>query len=127
MKFFTSRGRTPASCLSQYARNSAFVATRDSASRCLPKGLPQLCHDLGGVSWCPANRRRWSRSPTLPALYAATSPDARGRLLYGPKGPGHMGGAATEQTLYSRLRNEADARRIWKVSEELTGVRFPTE
>lgn len=62
----------------------------------------------------------------LPALYAATSPDARGRMLYGPKGPGHLGGAPAEQTLYSRLRSEADARRIWNVSEELTGVRFPT-
>ena len=61
----------------------------------------------------------------LPALYAATSSDARARRLYGPKGPGHLGGAPAEQPLYSRLRSEADAARIWRLSEELTGVAFP--
>lgn len=58
----------------------------------------------------------------LPALYAATSPDARRRLLYGPSGIGHLGGGPAEQPLYSRLRSEDEARRVWKVSEELTGV-----
>lgn len=61
----------------------------------------------------------------LTALYAATSPDARAGRLYGPKGPGHMGGAPAEQTLYSRLRSEDDARRVWQVSEELTTESFP--
>lgn len=61
----------------------------------------------------------------LPALYAATSPDAKAGRLYGPKGPGHMGGAPAEQTLYSRLRSEHEARRVWQMSEELTKVAFP--
>lgn len=61
----------------------------------------------------------------LTALYAATSPDAQAGRLYGPKGPGHMGGAPAEQTLYSRLRSEDDARRVWQVSEELTKESFP--
>ncbi|WP_072314667.1 SDR family oxidoreductase [Agrococcus sp. Marseille-P2731] len=62
----------------------------------------------------------------LPALHAATSPDARPGRLYGPRGPGHLGGAPAEQRMYSRLRSEDDARRGWSLSEELTGVRFPT-
>lgn len=62
----------------------------------------------------------------LPALYAATSPDAATGRLYGPRGPGHLGGAPAEQPLYSRLRSSEDAARIWQASEELTGVEFPT-
>ncbi|MFD8058981.1 SDR family oxidoreductase [Streptomyces cyaneofuscatus] len=63
-------------------------------------------------------------SAQLPALYAATAPDSRGGALYGPKGPGHMGGPPAEQKLYSRLTGTDEARRVWQVSEELTGVRF---
>ncbi|MEV4736177.1 MULTISPECIES: SDR family oxidoreductase [unclassified Microbacterium] len=64
-------------------------------------------------------------SAALPALYAAVSPDARGGAFYGPSGPAHLGGAPAEQTLYSRLRSEDDARRIWTLSERLTGVEYP--
>lgn len=58
-------------------------------------------------------------SAALPALYAATSPDAQGGRLYGPKGPGHLGGLPAEQKLYSRLTSTDDAARMWSVSEEL--------
>jgi len=64
-------------------------------------------------------------SAGLPALYAATSPDAHGGRFYGPRGPGHVGGAPAEQRLYSRLRGAEDARRIWQVSEELTKAGIP--
>ncbi|MER7081330.1 NAD(P)-dependent dehydrogenase, short-chain alcohol dehydrogenase family [Saccharopolyspora kobensis] len=62
----------------------------------------------------------------LPALFAATSPDARGERLYGPSGLGHLSGAPAEQALYSRLRSESDAERIWQISETLTRTSFPT-
>ncbi len=61
----------------------------------------------------------------LPALYAATSPDAKTGRLYGPHGPGHLGGGPAEQTLYSRLRSQDEARRVWQVSEDLTATPFP--
>lgn len=64
-------------------------------------------------------------SALLPALYAATSPQAEGGRLYGPSGFRHLSGAPAEQDLYSRLRSEDDARRIWTISEELVGLRFP--
>lgn len=60
----------------------------------------------------------------LPALYAATSPDAVAGRLYAPRGIGHLGGGPAEQKVFSRLRSEEDARRIWQVSEKLTGVTF---
>ena len=64
---------------------------------------------------------------TLPALYAATSADARAGGFYGPRGFGHLGGAPAEQRLYSRLRSPEDAARIWHASEALTKVSFPAE
>ncbi|WP_410585787.1 SDR family oxidoreductase [Amycolatopsis sp. lyj-108] len=66
-------------------------------------------------------------SALLPALYAATSPSAEGGRLYGPSGFNHLSGPPAEQKLYSPLRSTDDARRIWKISEELTGLRFPAE
>ncbi len=63
----------------------------------------------------------------LPALLAATSPDAHGGRLYGPRGFGHLSGAPAEQALYSRLRSEDEARRVWQISEELTHAFFPTD
>ncbi|MFC8530403.1 SDR family oxidoreductase [Nocardia sp. NPDC057227] len=58
----------------------------------------------------------------LPALYAATAPEAQPGRLYGPSGPGHLGGAPAEQKLFSRLRDPEDAERMWRLSAELTGA-----
>jgi NAD(P)-dependent dehydrogenase (short-subunit alcohol dehydrogenase family) len=63
-------------------------------------------------------------SAQLPALSAATSPQARGGRLYGPAGPGHLGGAPTEHALFRPLRDTAEAERVWRVSETLAGVRL---
>lgn len=64
-------------------------------------------------------------SAALPALYAATSPDARGGRFYGPSGFQHLSGAPAEQPLYSRLRDQEEARRVWQISEDLTRATFP--
>ncbi|MFP3713516.1 SDR family oxidoreductase [Puerhibacterium sp. TATVAM-FAB25] len=58
----------------------------------------------------------------LPAVHAATSPDAQGGRLYGPRGLGHLGGAPAEQALYPPLRSAEDGRRVWELSERLAGV-----
>ncbi|MGI5216706.1 SDR family oxidoreductase [Nocardia sp. CA-290969] len=62
----------------------------------------------------------------LPALMAATDPTAEAGRLYGPSGPGHLGGAPAEQKLYPPLRSAADAARIWEVSEQLTQTTYAT-
>lgn len=64
-------------------------------------------------------------SAGLPALLAATSPDAEGGRLYGPRGFQHVGGAPAEQGLYAPLRDEREAQRVWQVSQDLAGVTFP--
>jgi hypothetical protein len=59
-----------------------------------------------------ARRTGAGRDGILPALCAATSPQAGGGAFYGPRG-------------FYELAGEADARRLWEVSEELTGVSYP--
>ena len=66
-----------------------------------------------------------AESAALPAVYAATSPDAKGGLFYGPKGFQHLSGAPAEEPLYSRLASPEDGQRIWELSERLVGVSFP--
>ncbi|MFI6579630.1 SDR family oxidoreductase [Embleya sp. NPDC050493] len=62
-----------------------------------------------------------------PLLYAATSPTAVGGQLYGPDGWGEFTGEPTKLTVYKSARSEADAARLWQVSEHLTGVVFPAD
>jgi NAD(P)-dependent dehydrogenase (short-subunit alcohol dehydrogenase family) len=61
-------------------------------------------------------------SAALPAVLAAVAPDAGASRFYGPGGPGHLGGAPTEQRLYSRLRSLDEASRVWQASEEMVGL-----
>ena len=61
----------------------------------------------------------------LPTLRAATDPDAPGGTFYGPHGLGGMRGYPIPASSNEASRDEAAARRLWEVSEELTGVRFP--
>ena len=60
----------------------------------------------------------------LPALYAATSPDAKGGAFYGPAGLAHLTGGATEQAVYRPARDTAAAEKIWASSERLAQVEF---
>jgi hypothetical protein len=61
----------------------------------------------------------------LPALYAAVSPDAQGGEFYGPLGFLEMaGGGVAHAKILDRAKNEADGRRLWEISEHLTGVTF---
>jgi hypothetical protein len=64
-------------------------------------------------------------SAALPAVYAATSPSAKGGALYGPNGFQHLSGAPAEEPMYSRLTSPENGRRIWELSERLIGVNFP--
>lgn len=64
-------------------------------------------------------------SAGLPALMAATSPAGGGGELYGPTGPGHLGGPPGVQRLYRPLRSAEEAARVWTWTQERTGVSFP--
>jgi hypothetical protein len=61
----------------------------------------------------------------LPTLYAATSPEAKGEAFYGPRGFLELaGGGVADAKILDRARNETDCRRLWELSEQVTGVRF---
>jgi NAD(P)-dependent dehydrogenase (short-subunit alcohol dehydrogenase family) len=62
-------------------------------------------------------------SAALPALLA-TAPDSVDGGFYGPRWPGSAGGPPDRQRLWKPLLDNADARRIWAASEDLTGVSF---
>ena len=84
--------------------------------------------DLGfeGRSWTNAVMRgpidRFLQSAyagALPTVRAGVDPNARGGEYYGPRYL--MVGRAVLETPSRRARNAADARRLWELSEQLTG------
>lgn len=60
----------------------------------------------------------------LPVLYAATSPDAPPGAFIGPDGLFEMRGSPRLVEPSAAARDEIAARRLWDLSEELTGVSF---
>jgi NAD(P)-dependent dehydrogenase (short-subunit alcohol dehydrogenase family) len=61
----------------------------------------------------------------LPILYAAAAPNAETGAYYGPRGFYEAaGGGVTTAKVPARARDEADGRRLWELSEELTGVAY---
>jgi NAD(P)-dependent dehydrogenase (short-subunit alcohol dehydrogenase family) len=61
----------------------------------------------------------------LPTLRAATDPGARGGQYYGPDGLGEVKGSPKVVGSSAQSRNEELQRRLWTMSEELTGVTYP--
>ncbi|QLD89922.1 SDR family NAD(P)-dependent oxidoreductase [Natronomonas salina] len=61
----------------------------------------------------------------LPMVYAATAEGVDGGEYVGPGGFRNMRGHPEVQRSSGRSYDEATARRLWAVSEELTGVEYP--
>jgi len=61
----------------------------------------------------------------LPTLYAATVPEAKGGEYIGPDGFMGFRGAPTVEQPRPQALDEAVAKRLWTVSEQLTGVVYP--
>jgi NAD(P)-dependent dehydrogenase (short-subunit alcohol dehydrogenase family) len=60
----------------------------------------------------------------LPALYAATAPDVNGGNCYGPDGLEQIWGYPKQVETSALSHYQGTAKRLWKVSENLTGVTF---
>jgi NAD(P)-dependent dehydrogenase (short-subunit alcohol dehydrogenase family) len=60
----------------------------------------------------------------LPSLRAAVDPDVKGGDYYGPEGFMESAGYPILVQSNEASHNLEDAQKLWKVSEELTGVRF---
>jgi NAD(P)-dependent dehydrogenase (short-subunit alcohol dehydrogenase family) len=61
----------------------------------------------------------------LPTIYAAIHPEVSGGDYLGPAGFLELWGQPKKVQPSARARNVSDAERLWSVSEERTGVRFP--
>ncbi|HEY0256185.1 MAG TPA: SDR family oxidoreductase [Candidatus Methylacidiphilales bacterium] len=62
----------------------------------------------------------------LPTLYAATAPEAKGGEYYGPNGFYEMKGPPAPAYIAPRARDLASAQKLWDISEQVTGVSFPS-
>jgi NAD(P)-dependent dehydrogenase (short-subunit alcohol dehydrogenase family) len=61
----------------------------------------------------------------LPTLRAATDPDVLGGQYFGPDGFGQMRGYPKVVSSSDQSHDESLQRRLWEVSEKLTGVVYP--
>src|SRR5271155_5228343 len=63
----------------------------------------------------------------VPTLFAATSSDAEPMGYYGPNGFYELKGPVAPAKVFPQAKDEAVARRLWEVSEQLTGVKWPAK
>jgi len=61
----------------------------------------------------------------LPQLYVATAPDVESGAFFGPDGPGELKGAPKRVAYAPAATDPENGRRLWELSERLTGVRYP--
>jgi hypothetical protein len=61
----------------------------------------------------------------LPTLRAATDPDVLGGQYFGPDGFGQSRGYPKVVSSSDQSHDESLQRRLWEVSEKLTGVVYP--
>lgn len=62
-----------------------------------------------------------ARAGAWPTLYAATAPEVIPGGFYGPDGFGEMKGSPAPARIARRGLDDAAARRLWEISEQLTG------
>ncbi len=82
---------------------------------------------LGRVYWSLGNRfvAQSADRGAWPSLYAATAPDLPGGAFVGPDGIGELRGHPHIVSPSRAARDPETARRLWELSERLTGVGYP--
>lgn len=85
----------------------------------LDQYFPSLIRPLGGIFLQSA------RKGALPTLYAALAEDLYGGEFIGPDGFQQMRGNPAKVSADEYSMNKEIARRLWKASEEMTGVAYP--
>ena len=60
----------------------------------------------------------------LPTEYAATSPNVGGGDYIGPDGMGELWGHPTKVASSAAANDAASAKKLWEISEQLTGVHY---
>lgn len=97
----------------------ATAAHPGSSATELGRNLPKI------VEWGFGLTVQSSEMGALPTLRAATDPTVRGAQYYGPGGLLQMRGYPKLVSSNGRSHDVAAQKRLWAVSEELTGVSYP--
>jgi NAD(P)-dependent dehydrogenase (short-subunit alcohol dehydrogenase family) len=97
----------------------ATAAHPGSSATELGRNLPKI------VEWGFGLTVQSSEMGALPQLRAATDPTVRGGQYYGPGGLLQMRGYPKLVSSNRRSHDVAAQKRLWAVSEELTGVTYP--
>ncbi|WP_313676870.1 SDR family NAD(P)-dependent oxidoreductase [Mycolicibacterium sp.] len=105
------------------AKTIAVAAHPGVAATELVRHIPGA--SLPGVNWISGKLLNTAEMGALPTLRAATDPAVKGGQYWGPDGFREMRGYPVLATSSKQARDVAVQERLWKVSEELTGVTFP--
>lgn len=111
-------------------RIAALAAHPGFAATEISKSSPALTPKSAFGKWF--NKKMEALIPTAaeaaaPILHAATSAEAKGGEYYGPRGFLEIGGKTGKARLNPLARNEAIGKRLWALSESMTGVRYLSE
>ncbi|MBU3751297.1 MAG: SDR family NAD(P)-dependent oxidoreductase, partial [Mycobacterium sp.] len=115
--------RLAAAAKAKGTKTIAVAAHPGVAATELTRHLPGA--NLPGVSWLSGKLLNTAEMGALPTLLAATDPAARGGEYYGPDGFRELRGYPTLVDSSAQSKDVAVQERLWKVSEELTGVSYP--
>jgi NAD(P)-dependent dehydrogenase (short-subunit alcohol dehydrogenase family) len=104
------------------AAHPGYAATNltGGASRFERRGVRDVIFGLGDALLAQS-----SAAGAWPLLYAATAPGVTGGECYGPRGVGQQRGRPTRVRTTGYAARPDVAQRLWKVSEQLTGVSYP--
>jgi NAD(P)-dependent dehydrogenase (short-subunit alcohol dehydrogenase family) len=106
------------------ARSTIAVAAHPGSSHTeLTRNLPRIIKPVADV-FGPVLFQSAAMG-ALPTLRAATDPAVQGGQYYGPDGFGEQRGHPKVVNSSAQSHDENLQRRLWTVSEELTGVTFP--
>jgi hypothetical protein len=107
--------------LQSVAAHPGYAATnlQVGGSRASGKRLEERIHELGYRLFAQS-----AAEGARPAVYAATAPDVQSGDYFGPRGPLQMRGPIGRITPPRRALDQDDARRLWEVSERMTGVSY---
>jgi len=111
------RAHRPPSPLTSVAAHPGYAATNLQSAA--PPILDRLV--LGFLNVVVAQS---AEKGALPSLYAATVPDLAGASYVGPDGLGETRGDPRLVSMSERAQDPETARRLWAVSESLTGVTY---
>ncbi len=113
---FEARGQSAISVASHPGWAATNLASKSFGSR--QEGLGKLVQGMFNVG------AQSAQMGALPTLFAATDPSVRGGEYFGPTGMGGMRGYPGPARSSRAANDREDAKRLWRVSEELTGVHY---